>query len=96
MNLCRACGQDFRSLKAFDAHQVGRCEYTFAEGMCMEPPREDGFRCLDVDELEELAFVRNAFGRWSLAGDLERGRQMLLEVPESADGVAPERLRGEG
>jgi hypothetical protein len=64
VNLCRACGLDFGSVSGFDAHQVGRHEYTFAEGMRMDPPREDGRRCLDTEELEAYGWHRDRQGRW--------------------------------
>jgi hypothetical protein len=67
VNLCRACGQDFGSVSAFDAHRVGKHAYTYDEGMGMDPPRTDGRRCLSVEEMEAAQFVRNARGRWSLS-----------------------------
>lgn len=74
MNLCRGCGRDFGSMRAFDKHRVGVHAYTFAEGMALEPPAEGGRRCLDEDELPEQGFVRNHWGRWTVAADAERGR----------------------
>ena len=74
VNLCTACGVDFGSVAAFDKHRVGRHAYTLTEGLAMEPPREDGRRCLDLDELRDAGFVRNALGRWTLAESLERAR----------------------
>ena len=67
MNLCRACGEDFGSVKAFDAHRVGVHAYTYTEGLSRDPPRTDGRRCLSIDEMEAAQFVRNACGRWSLS-----------------------------
>lgn len=64
MNLCRACGEDFSSVEGFDAHRVGTHEYTHPEGLRMDPPREDGRRCLSVSELEALGWERNRSGRW--------------------------------
>lgn len=64
MNGCRACGQDLGSLSAFDAHRRGTHDYTFVEGLRMDPPREDGRRCLDVDELEAAGWRRDRHGRW--------------------------------
>jgi hypothetical protein len=76
VNLCRACGEDFGSVAAFDAHRVGRHAYTYSEGARMDPVREDGRRCLSVEELHERGFVRNARGRWSIASHAERGRAL--------------------
>jgi hypothetical protein len=58
VNLCRRCGEDFGSLSAFDAHRVGRHDYLWS------PEREDGRRCLDVDELERAGWHRDSCGRW--------------------------------
>ena len=49
MNLCRTCGHDFASVRAFDAHRIGRHAYTQAEGLALDPPRKDGRRCLSAD-----------------------------------------------
>jgi len=35
---CRACDQDFGSVKAFDMHRVGTHEYSYSEGLQMTPP----------------------------------------------------------
>ena len=61
MNQCGACGLDFGSLTAFDKHRVGRHE-----------PLER--RCLTLEELEAGGFVQNAYGRWTTAASIERGR----------------------
>ena len=42
----------------------------------MEPPREDGRLCIDLDEFTAHGLVLNTFGRWSLAKHLEHGRAM--------------------
>lgn len=65
LNQCGACGEDFTGVTLFDAHRVGKHAYTFAEGARMDPPREDGRRCLAVAEMEERGWKRNARGRWS-------------------------------
>ena len=72
MNVCGACGQDFGS--AFDRHRIGKHAYTYEEGLRMSPPREDGRRCLTVAEMTAQGFVRNAFGRWTLASTLRHGQ----------------------
>jgi hypothetical protein len=64
VNLCRACGLDFGSVSAFDAHRVGKPAYMFAEGLDFSPPREDGRRCLDEFELRERGWTRDKFVRW--------------------------------
>jgi hypothetical protein len=64
MNLCRACDEDFGSVSAFDGHRTGTHEYALAEGFRMDPPREDGRRCLYADELEAAGWHRDSRGRW--------------------------------
>jgi len=64
-NQCGACGEDFSSLRNFDRHRVGVHEYTYSEGLKLEPIREDGRRCLDADEIQALGLVRDKNGRWS-------------------------------
>lgn len=68
MNLCRPCGEDFSSVGSFDAHRVGEHDYTLHEGLKMEPPREDGRRCLTVDEMEEAGWDKDKHGRWRAPG----------------------------
>ena len=63
-NQCSNCGADFTSVAGFDYHRVGKHEYLFAEGIKMEPPREDGRRCLDASELTAKNFTQDAKGRW--------------------------------
>lgn len=58
MNLCRGCGEDFGSVGAFDAHRVGVFDYTFEQGLALDPPVENGRRCLSTgrtrsEEVEE-------------------------------------------
>jgi len=64
VNQCGACGEDFGGLELFDRHRVGVHEYTFKEGMGMTPPREDGRRCLEVEEMEERGWQETARGQW--------------------------------
>lgn len=79
MNYCRSCSQDFGSVSAFDAHRVGKHEYTSTEGLRMSPPRDDGRRCLSVHEMEHGRFTRNKYGAWSLSSDLRRARAIGTE-----------------
>jgi len=85
MNLCGACGEDFGSVTAFDAHRVGVHSHTYTEGLRMKPPREDGRRCLSVAELEGSSrFERNRRGAWSLSADLSRARMLRIRSLERA------------
>ena len=85
-NGCGACGLDFGSLGAFDAHRVGKHAYTSTEGLAMDPPREDGRRCLHVWELEAQGFALNARGLYSLQRDLIRGREGRMAGPHTSQG----------
>ena len=63
-NLCRSCRQDFSSVKMFDAHRVGVHDYTYSEGVSMEPTREDGRRCLDPTEMKAKGWALDSRGHW--------------------------------
>ena len=93
MNLCTSCKTDFGSVTAFDAHRVGVHEYTFNEGLYMDPPREDGRRCLGEDELEaathsdgSLIFARRRDGRLTLRAGLESAQRAFSVDPYSSQG----------
>lgn len=74
MNLCGACGEDFSSVKMFDAHRVGRHAYTYSQGVAMDPIREDGRRCLSADEMTAKGWLSDARGRWSDPASVEAVR----------------------
>jgi hypothetical protein len=65
LNGCRECGQDFSALKYFDAHRVGVHAYTITEGLKLDPPREDGRRCLSTKEMQDRGWVKDRYGRWT-------------------------------
>jgi hypothetical protein len=77
VNQCGACGENFGGLTAFDAHRVGKHEYTYSEGLAMTPPVEDGRRCLPPAELELEGFTTNARGSWSKENTLLGARRRL-------------------
>src|SRR3954453_973250 len=90
-NYCRPCATDFGSVAAFDSHRTGVHEYTYSEGLLLNPPREDGRRCLSTQEIENRKltdpstgavtgplFARNERGRWSLAAGLDAARALRL------------------
>lgn len=58
MNLCRACNQDFSSVKNFDRHRVGKHEYLFSADHL------DGRRCLDIEEMTNLGWTFNERKQW--------------------------------
>jgi len=64
MNVCASCSADFAGLRDHDSHRVGTHNYTITEGLRMEPPREDGRRCLTVGEMLEDGWKQNTAGRW--------------------------------
>ena len=78
LNLCRACDRDFSSVAAFDRHRVGVHEYTYSEGLDLG--REDGRRCLDMDELGDAGLALDARGRSCIAADVERVREWASEA----------------
>jgi hypothetical protein len=61
---CSGCGQDFTSIYLLDAHRVGVYQYTHEQGLELDPPREDGRRCLGVEEMEAKGWKLNERGRW--------------------------------
>lgn len=69
MNLCRSCGEDFATLTAFDEHRTGVHTYTFDEGSKMDPPVDDGRRCLETEELRDWGWSQNAKGQWHYPSD---------------------------
>lgn len=79
MNLCCTCGMDFASVAAFDRHRTGVHAYTFWEGLRMDPPREDGRRCMDEDEMLGAGIDRDAHGRWGIVADADRLREWAAE-----------------
>jgi hypothetical protein len=64
VNLCSACGENFNSVELFDRHRVGAHAYTLIEGLRVDPPREDGRRCLDAGEMGERGWRLNGRDRW--------------------------------
>lgn len=74
LNFCRPCGQDFNGLTLFDAHRVGKHDFTYKEGLRMNPPRENGRRCLTVEEMTAKGWTLNQRGRW-----VDASREMPLE-----------------
>lgn len=85
MNVCNSCGEDFGSVGAFNRHRVGKHEYTFAEGLRMDPVREDGRRCLATSEMTENGWNRDSRGRWRQPVRIGRPalRRMLSEIRRS-------------
>jgi hypothetical protein len=84
MNLCCDCGEDFTGIRLFDAHRVGRHAYTYSEGLAMDPPREDGRRCLDVDEMQERGWRLDKRGRWQDPIQAARGALLRTRQPKRA------------
>ena len=64
LNFCTACGEDFASLGTFDEHRIGEHEYRYDEGLLLDPPRYDGRRCLEVDEMLVMGWHQDPRGRW--------------------------------
>ncbi len=51
MNLCCTCKTDFASVAAFDVTESGSTPTPLGKDLEPEPPREDGRRCMDQDEM---------------------------------------------
>jgi hypothetical protein len=83
-NLCCACGQDFNSVDVFDRHRVGVHAYSYSEGAQMEPPREDGRRCLSVAEMAERGWQPTGDGRWFDPVSAARARLAFAPTSERA------------
>jgi len=83
LNQCGACGLDFGSISAFDEHRVGKHAYTFLEGLDLDPPRDDGRRCLDPGELLERGWRQDQRGRWRTPGRDASVRFAQPEIPAS-------------
>ena len=86
-NQCGQCFLDFSSVEGFDRHRVGSTEFTFIEGMRMNPPREDGRRCLDEDELRARGFAQDKRGLWGEVARRERARKNFRREAPSAQEV---------
>lgn len=66
LNLCRACSQDFAGVEAFDRHRVGEHAFLYSEGLKLDPPREDGRRCLSSEEMLAMGMEVDPRGRWRI------------------------------
>lgn len=86
---CRQCGRDFAADTYFDSHRVGVHAYRHVEGLSLDPPADDGRRCLDDDELEARGLRRMSEGEM-LASSRHRHRAGF-GVPLWFDPAAAER-----
>ena len=91
MTECSTCGLRFSGTSAFDAHRVGRHAYTFTQGLALEPPVEDGRRCLDLDELRRAGMELDPRGRWRVVAS-EKQLAGLARIREKAPTDAQEAL----
>lgn len=85
MNICRSCGVDFSSVSAFDRHRVGRHVYTLSEGLRLDPPHEDGRRCLDADEIRAVGMELDRRGRWCITRDVEQARSLRIRAESASE-----------
>jgi hypothetical protein len=70
LNQCSACGEDFASLAAFDAHILSK-------------PSDSFFDCLFVSELKAARWTQNDRGRWT-SPKLKAGAEKLKEHHQRA------------
>jgi hypothetical protein len=79
-NGCSGCRQDFASVSLFDRHRVGSFEHNWS------PDREDGRRCLSIEEIQDKGWELDARGRWVDPVRAQRAREAFSAVgrtPES-------------
>ena len=77
---CFGCRQDSTSLGLFDRHRVGVYEYTFEQGLRLDPSRKDGRRCLDADEMTARGWALNDRGRWLDPVRLQASREAFAKA----------------
>jgi hypothetical protein len=80
------CGHDFATVRAFDMHRVGKHAYTYSEGARMDPPREDGRRCLTVDEMLVKGWRQDTYGRWRLPASEGFHDSVIAKQAEKREG----------
>jgi hypothetical protein len=95
VNVCAACGLDFAKVAYFDRHRVGRHAYSFSDGLRMDPPREDGRRCLDKGELRAMGWTTDARGRWYDVAARDQTLRWVARKSVSAI-TSPRRTSSEG
>ena len=77
-NGCRACGLDFASLRAFDAHWRRWPEH-----------RRGELLPFDEDDLVAAGFRQNHLGRWSLGRPMANDVRRVLDETVHAVGATP-------
>jgi hypothetical protein len=77
---CSGCSQDFTSLSLFDRHRVGLFEYTLEQGLKLDPPRENGRRCLDSDEMRAKGWAQDGNGRWIDPARVQAARESFAKA----------------
>ena len=80
LNGCTGCGNDFASTLLFDAHRTGVYAYSLEQGLRLDPPREDGRRCLGVDEMTATGWKLNDRGRWVDPVRLQASREAFAKA----------------
>jgi hypothetical protein len=97
LNGCETCGEDFASVKYFDAHRVGTLQYLLRQGLAMDPPRENGRRCLDEDEMrDKKGWERDGRGRWIDPKKAERTGSHFGRPAMRARNLSPSEASGVG
>jgi len=92
---CAACGLSFSGTSAFDAHRTGTHAYTLSEGLRLDPPRENGRRCLHVSEMGEAGMELDERARWRIIAS-EKQLQGLARLRAGAPTNALEAIEGLG
>jgi hypothetical protein len=78
LNGCRRCGEDFTSLRTFDAHQLIEHVDAGPDGTDLV----EIHRCLDSDEMTALGWEEKIPGRWVDATRAREAREAFSRVPE--------------
>src|SRR6266487_1419995 len=76
---------------AFDAHRVGLFVYTYEQGLSLDPPREDGRRCLDSEELQSKGWTQDGRGRWLDPVRVQAARESFAKLELACRSLAERR-----
>src|SRR6266487_2682627 len=78
---------------AFDAHRVGLFVYTYEQGLSLDPPREDGRRCLDSEEMQSKGWTQDGRGRWLDPVRVQAARESFAKLALACRSLAERRRR---
>lgn len=79
---CRSCKCDFSGTRMFDLHRTGTHAYTHVQGLALDPPVEDGRRCLDASEMTARGWRLDEHRRWTDPARVAQVRRAFRGTPE--------------